>query len=96
MRLAFYVCEHFYAARARHFLDGQGASGRVTLIITRGLRPPIYFAKALALEPDGIALSNSALQTIGCVAARMCATQITVLLTAFLAFPCRKTILDNN
>ncbi len=61
-------------ARARRFLDEQGASGRVTLIITGGLRLPIDFVKALALGADGIALSNSALQAIGCVAARMCHT----------------------
>jgi glutamate synthase domain-containing protein 2 len=61
-------------ARARHFLNQQGASGRVTLIITGGLRLPIDFIKALALGADGIALSNSALQAIGCVAARMCHT----------------------
>ena len=61
-------------ARARRFLDQQGASGRVTLIITVGLRVPIDFVKALALGADGIALSNSAMQAIGCVAARMCNT----------------------
>jgi glutamate synthase domain-containing protein 2 len=61
-------------ARARRYLDEQGASGRVTLIITGGLRVPIDFVKALALGADGIALSNSAIQAIGCVAARMCNT----------------------
>ena len=61
-------------ARARHYLDEQGASGRVTLIITGGLRVPIDFVKALALGADGIAISNSAMQAIGCVAARMCNT----------------------
>ena len=61
-------------ARARHYLDKQGASGRVTLIITGGLRVPIDFVKALALGADGIALSNSAMQAIGCVGARMCNT----------------------
>ena len=61
-------------ARARRYLDDQGASGRVTLIITGGLRVPIDFVKALALGADGIALSNSAMQAIGCVAARMCNT----------------------
>ncbi|MFW2438804.1 MAG: glutamate synthase-related protein [Arenicellales bacterium] len=61
-------------ARARRYLDDQGASGRVTLIITGGLRVPIDFVKALALGADGIAISNSALQAIGCVAARMCNT----------------------
>lgn len=59
-------------ARARHYLDKQGASGRVTLIITGGLRVPSDFVKALALGADGIAISNSAMQAIGCVAARIC------------------------
>ena len=61
-------------ARARRYLDEQGASGRVTLIVTGGLRVPIDFVKALALGADGIAISNSAMQAIGCVAARMCNT----------------------
>ena len=59
-------------ARARHYLDRQGASGRVTLIITGGLRVPVDFVKALALGADGIAVSNSAMQAIGCVGARIC------------------------
>lgn len=61
-------------ARARRFLDEQGASGRVTLIATGGLRMPIDFVKALALGADGVAISNSAMQAVGCVAARMCNT----------------------
>ena len=61
-------------ARARRYLDEQGASGRVTLIITGGLRVPIDFVKALALGADGIAIANSAMQAIGCVAARICNT----------------------
>ncbi len=61
-------------ARARRFLDEEGLSGQVTLIITGGLRVPIDFVKALALGADGIALSNSAMQAIGCVAARICNT----------------------
>ncbi|AOE50909.1 glutamate synthase-related protein [Kangiella sediminilitoris] len=61
-------------ARARRFLDEQGASGKVTLIITGGLRTPMDFVKALALGADGIALANSAIQAIGCVAARICNT----------------------
>lgn len=61
-------------ARARHYLDQQNASGRVTLIVTGGLRQPIDFVKAMALGADGIALANSAIQAIGCVGARMCNT----------------------
>ncbi|GLX79462.1 glutamate synthase [Thalassotalea insulae] len=60
-------------ARARKYLDEQGAS-EVTLIITGGLRLPIDFVKALALGADGVAVANSAMQAIGCVAARMCNT----------------------
>ncbi|MDQ6971856.1 MAG: FMN-binding glutamate synthase family protein, partial [Mariprofundaceae bacterium] len=61
-------------ARARRYLDQQKASGRVTLIITGGLRVPVDFVKALALGADGVAISNSSMQAIGCVAARMCNT----------------------
>ena len=60
-------------ARARRCLD-QSAGRDVTLIITGGLRMPEDFIKALALGADGIALANSAIQSIGCVAARMCNT----------------------
>jgi len=61
-------------ARARRFLDSKGVSGKVTLIITGGLRLPPDFVKAMALGADGIALANSAMQAIGCVAARICNT----------------------
>ena len=61
-------------ARARRQLDTLGASGRVTLIITGGLRTHTDFAKALALGADGIALANSAIQAVGCVGARICNT----------------------
>ncbi|MGF1742377.1 glutamate synthase-related protein [Vibrio profundum] len=61
-------------ARARAYLDKQGASGRVTLIVTGGLRVPMDFVKAMALGADGVAIANSAMQSIGCVAARMCNT----------------------
>lgn len=61
-------------ARARAYLDKVGASDRVTLIITGGLRVPMDFVKAIALGADGVAISNSAMQSIGCVAARMCNT----------------------
>jgi len=61
-------------ARARRYLDKTKASGRVTLIITGGLRVPMDFVKAMALGADGIALANSAIQAVGCVGARMCHT----------------------
>jgi len=60
-------------ARARRHLDKLNR-GDVTLIITGGLRMPEDFIKAMALGADGVALSNSALQAVGCVAARMCNT----------------------
>ena len=60
-------------ARARRHLDKAGR-GNVTLVITGGLRTPADFVKALALGADAIALSNSALQAIGCVAMRACHT----------------------
>jgi methylamine---glutamate N-methyltransferase subunit C len=58
-------------ARARRFLDRQGCAD-ITLIVTGGLRTPSDFIKALCLGADGIALANSAMQAIGCVAARIC------------------------
>lgn len=61
-------------ARARRFLDANGATGRVTLLVTGGLRTPADFVKALALGADGIALANSTIQAVGCVSARMCHT----------------------
>lgn len=61
-------------ARARHYLDKQGVSGKVTLIITGGLRVPSDFVKAMALGADGITVANSAMQSIGCIAARICNT----------------------
>ncbi len=60
-------------ARARRHLDGSGASD-VTLIITGGLRRPADFAKALAMGADGIAVSNAAIQAIGCLGMRACHT----------------------
>ena len=59
-------------ARARRHLD-QAAPG-VTLVITGGLRKPADFVKALALGADAIAVSNAAMQAIGCIAMRACHT----------------------
>ena len=58
--------------RARRRLDEKGASGRVTLFATGGIRVPSDFAKALALGADGLAIANSAMQAIGCIGARIC------------------------
>ena len=60
-------------ARARRHLDSSNADG-VTLIITGGLRTPADFAKAMALGADGIAVSNAAIQAIGCLGMRACHT----------------------
>ena len=60
-------------ARARAFLDSSAAS-QVTLVITGGLRTPTDFAKALALGADVVAIANSAIQAIGCIAMRACHT----------------------
>lgn len=58
-------------ARARKFLDDRNAQ-HVTLIITGGLRIAEDFAKALMLGADAVAVSNSALQAIGCLGMRAC------------------------
>jgi glutamate synthase domain-containing protein 2 len=44
------------------------------LIATGGLRTAPDFVKAMALGADGIAISNSAMQAIGCIAMRACNT----------------------
>jgi glutamate synthase domain-containing protein 2 len=61
-------------ARARRHLDARGMRGKVTLIITGGLRTESDFVKALALGADGIAIANSAMQSIGCLGMRACHT----------------------
>lgn len=58
--------------RARHHLNNHNS--KITLIITGGLRVPADFIKAMALGADGIAIANSAIQSIGCVATRICHT----------------------
>lgn len=60
-------------ARARRHLDKAGRSD-VTLVITGGLRKPADFIKALALGADAVAVSNSAMQAIGCLGMRACHT----------------------
>ena len=60
-------------ARARRHLDKVGAKD-VSLIITGGLRVAEDFAKAMMLGADAVAVSNSALQAIGCLGMRACNT----------------------
>ena len=60
-------------ARARRYLDNKGRND-VSLVITGGLRLPADFIKALALGADAIAVSNSAIQAIGCLGMRACHT----------------------
>jgi len=60
-------------ARARHHLDKVGAAG-IALVITGGLRIADDFAKALMLGADAVAVSNAAIQAIGCLGMRACHT----------------------
>ncbi|MEX0317544.1 MAG: glutamate synthase-related protein [Ruegeria sp.] len=60
-------------ARARAHLDRLDRQD-VTLVITGGLRKPADFIKAMALGADAIAVSNAAMQAIGCIAMRACHT----------------------
>jgi glutamate synthase domain-containing protein 2 len=57
-------------ARARKHLDAMNPS--ISLVVTGGLRLPADFAKAMALGADAVAVSNSALQAIGCLGMRAC------------------------
>jgi methylamine---glutamate N-methyltransferase subunit C len=59
-------------ARARRHLDA--CDSGVTLVITGGLRTHADFVKALALGADAIAVSNAAMQAIGCLGMRACNT----------------------
>lgn len=60
-------------ARARKYLDSVEVNN-ISLIITGGLRLPEDFAKAMMLGADAIAVSNAALQAIGCLGMRACNT----------------------
>lgn len=59
-------------ARARAHLNA--CDPEVTLVITGGLRTPADFVKALALGADAVAVSNAAMQAIGCLGMRACHT----------------------
>jgi glutamate synthase domain-containing protein 2 len=60
-------------ARARRYLDRKGRDD-ITLVITGGLRLPADFVKAMALGADAVAVSNAAIQAIGCLGMRACET----------------------
>jgi glutamate synthase domain-containing protein 2/nitrite reductase/ring-hydroxylating ferredoxin subunit len=60
-------------ARARRHLDAKGCDD-VTLVITGGLRTESDFVKALAMGADAVAVSNAAIQAIGCLGMRACHT----------------------
>jgi len=60
-------------ARARRHLDARGRRD-VTLVITGGLRTHTDFAKALAMGADAVAVSNAAMQAIGCLGMRACSS----------------------
>jgi len=60
-------------ARARAHLDRLERQD-VSLVITGGLRKPVDFVKAMALGADAVAVSNAAMQAIGCIAMRACHT----------------------
>ena len=60
-------------ARARRHLDERQASD-ISLVVTGGLRTEADFVKALALGADAVAVSNAALQAIGCLGMRACHT----------------------
>ena len=60
-------------ARARRHLDRLDRPD-VSLIITGGLRTAADYLKAMALGADAIAVSNAALQAIGCLGMRACET----------------------
>ena len=51
-------------ARARRFLDQQGVSGEVTLLITGGLRTPVDFVKALALGAHAVMVGRPLLYAL--------------------------------
>lgn len=60
-------------ARARKYLDDVG-SNDVSLIITGGLRIADDFAKGMMMGADAIAVSNAAIQAVGCLGMRACGT----------------------
>ena len=60
-------------SRARKFLD-RNHIGKISLIITGGLRISPDFAKALAMGADAVSISTSALIAMGCQQYKICNT----------------------
>jgi glutamate synthase domain-containing protein 2/rubredoxin len=60
-------------SRARKFLD-RNHIGKISLIITGGLRISPDFAKALAMGADAVAIASSALMALGCQQYKVCNT----------------------
>ncbi|MDN5204041.1 glutamate synthase-related protein [Fulvivirgaceae bacterium BMA10] len=60
-------------ARARNHLDNKGATD-VSLVITGGLRVAEDFAKAMMMGANAVAVSNAAIQAVGCLGMRACHT----------------------
>ena len=58
--------------RARRFLDACGASGRVSLLITGGVRTSGDIAKCLAMGADAVGLATASMIGIGCQQYRVC------------------------
>ena len=67
-----HLYELYLNVKRRH-LD-QVKATEVTLVITGGLRIAEDFAKALMLGADAVAVSNAAIQAIGCLGMRACNT----------------------
>jgi glutamate synthase domain-containing protein 2 len=61
-------------AQARELPEGQPAISPARFPEWTELRHPADFAKAMALGADGIAVSNAAIQAIGCLGMRACHT----------------------
>jgi methylamine---glutamate N-methyltransferase subunit C len=55
---------------ARHAIEDLGQSGKVSLIVSGGIRNGVDIAKCLALGADAVAIGTSALIALGCNAPR--------------------------
>jgi glutamate synthase domain-containing protein 2 len=58
--------------RARKYLDEHDRDGRISVVITGGLRVSSDFAKAIALGADAVAVATAALMAAACQQFRIC------------------------